>query len=173
MRQLSRLSPERTRQRLLEHTPLDSMAAGNLAGYLSEQQILWVGRGVLGPRDGPVALYPRSGVSQLLEPPPEGALEDPVERCIFEYPSRRGASVYLELQQAVYRLEPDLPKADLEEDPALEDGLRQLARVRRRGALRILRVDGAPAVESPLAPRLIVAGFVADYRSLILERSFA
>lgn len=94
--------------------------------------------GGLGPRDGRVTLYPRSGVSQLLEPPPAGILEDPVQRCILAYLSRRGASFYLELEQAVYRLDPDLPKADLEaallkQDPSLNLSGLQVTKVHALG----------------------------------------
>ncbi len=56
---------------------------------------------------------------------------------------------------------------------ALDAGLRQLARMRRRRSLRILTVDGEAAAQSWLLPRLQAVGFVSDYRGLVLERSFA
>jgi ATP-dependent Lhr-like helicase len=42
---------------------------------------------------------------------------------------------------------------------------------RRRRALRIERIDGAPALESPLRDAFLRAGFRADYKGLALDRS--
>jgi ATP-dependent Lhr-like helicase len=51
--------------------------------------------------------------------------------------------------------------------------LRQLFRQRRRRSLRIERIDGEAAARSALAGIFLEAGFRADYKGLVLERSAA
>jgi len=51
--------------------------------------------------------------------------------------------------------------------------LRRLFRQRRRRSLRIERIDGEPAARSALADTFLEAGFRADYKGLVLERSDA
>jgi ATP-dependent Lhr-like helicase len=48
--------------------------------------------------------------------------------------------------------------------------LRALLLDRRRRALRIERIDGAPALESPLRDAFLRAGFRAEYKGLALDR---
>jgi ATP-dependent Lhr-like helicase len=48
--------------------------------------------------------------------------------------------------------------------------LRGVLADRRRRALRIERIDGAPALDSPLRPAFEAAGFRADYKGLALDR---
>ncbi len=66
------------------------------------------------------------------------------------------------------------PVADpAEEEPALARAVRALAglfRDRTRTSLRIEEVDGAPAVDSPLAEVFVRAGFRAGYKGLELDR---
>ncbi len=54
---------------------------------------------------------------------------------------------------------------------ALERALGAVGSERRRRSLRIAEIDGEPALVSDLAPALARAGFRADYRGLLLERS--
>ncbi|MFA5506595.1 MAG: DEAD/DEAH box helicase [Vulcanimicrobiota bacterium] len=58
------------------------------------------------------------------------------------------------------------------EDPSLLQaslaGLRELARQKRGRSLKIQEIDGAPARKSPLAPRLLAAGFREDPQGLVL-----
>jgi ATP-dependent Lhr-like helicase len=51
--------------------------------------------------------------------------------------------------------------------------LRRLFRQRRRRSLRIERIDGEPAARSARAATFLEAGFRADYKGLVLERSDA
>ncbi len=62
-------------------------------------QVVWVGRGALGSRDGRIALYRRERVHLLLEPEAEPALE-PLHRALLDHLGRRGACFLLELEQA-------------------------------------------------------------------------
>jgi ATP-dependent Lhr-like helicase len=48
--------------------------------------------------------------------------------------------------------------------------LRGVLADRRRRALRIERIDGDPALDSPLRPAFEAAGFRADYKGLALDR---
>jgi ATP-dependent Lhr-like helicase len=60
-----------------------------------------------------------------------------------------------------------------EEPGALEaaaGALRNLLLDRRRRALRLERIDGAPALESPLRDAFLRAGFRAEYKGLALDR---
>lgn len=71
-------------------------------------EIVWIGAGALGPRDGRIALYPRERVPLLLEPPvpPEGLLDDPddqasaIRAAVYTHLLERGASFQLGLQRA-------------------------------------------------------------------------
>jgi ATP-dependent Lhr-like helicase len=62
--------------------------------------VVWIGAGGLGPKDGKVALYRRERVPLLLDPP-DGEVEDPVQRAILAHLTSRGASFLTELQIAV------------------------------------------------------------------------
>jgi ATP-dependent Lhr-like helicase len=58
------------------------------------------------------------------------------------------------------------------EDPSMleaaMDGLRQVARQKRGRTLKIHHIDGEPARKSPLAARLLAAGFRQDLQGLVL-----
>lgn len=62
--------------------------------------LVWVGHGALGKSDGRVALYRRERAGLLLDAPerPEGL--DPVHHRLLEHLGTRGASFFIELQQA-------------------------------------------------------------------------
>ncbi|MEZ4236469.1 MAG: DEAD/DEAH box helicase [Myxococcota bacterium] len=64
-------------------------------------EVVWIGCGAAGPRDGKVALFRRDKVPLLLDPPePDPALlEDPVRRAVWEHLQARGASFLVALQQ--------------------------------------------------------------------------
>ncbi len=89
--------------------------AERVAGYspalldqlLGAGEVVWIGRGSLGPGDGRVALYERADVERLLpEPgdPAQGRLQDQVR----EHLRSRGASFFRELLQAVRAPEDEL-----------------------------------------------------------------
>ncbi len=62
-------------------------------------ELVWIGRGALGPRDGRVLLLRRERAAELLDPvdPPE--LEDPLQRLLHEHLATRGASFLTELER--------------------------------------------------------------------------
>jgi ATP-dependent helicase Lhr and Lhr-like helicase len=62
-------------------------------------EVVWVGRGPLGPGDGRVALYLRGDAPRLLPEPAEPAPGDLQER-LRDHLERRGASFFRELYQA-------------------------------------------------------------------------
>jgi ATP-dependent Lhr-like helicase len=64
-------------------------------------QIVWVGRGALGPRDGRIAVYRRGQAGALLEPAAEDSpLSDP-HRRLLDRLRERGACFFTELAEAV------------------------------------------------------------------------
>ena len=62
--------------------------------------LVWVGAGSLGARDGKVALYRRERVEQLLDPPEPPEELDDHHRAIIEHLENRGASFFIEVQNA-------------------------------------------------------------------------
>ena len=89
----------------LEARVLPARVPGFQARMLDELgatgELVWVGRGTLGARDGRVALYRREHLSLLLDAPPEPATDDPVALAILAHLERAGASFLVELQHAV------------------------------------------------------------------------
>jgi ATP-dependent Lhr-like helicase len=65
-------------------------------------EVVWVGRGAQGPRDGRIALYRRDRIGALIDPPepPDGLLDDPVRRAVYDHLRQRGASFLVALHQA-------------------------------------------------------------------------
>ncbi|MEM6928998.1 MAG: crosslink repair DNA glycosylase YcaQ family protein, partial [Myxococcota bacterium] len=71
-------------------------------------EIVWIGRGALGPKDGRIALVFRDQVSVLYDPPepPEGLLDDPedarapIRKALYDHLTTRGASFLVGLQRA-------------------------------------------------------------------------
>lgn len=137
---------------------------GRYDGTLLDQlgamgEIVWVGRGALGARDGRVALYRRERIASLLdepEPPPDGRLH----RLLLDHLAQRGASFMVEL----LALAPDATRAEL--SGALWDlvwagqitndtfqPLRGLRAPKRRGARGVATAGGRWA----LVRRLIMA----------------
>jgi ATP-dependent Lhr-like helicase len=63
-------------------------------------QVVWIGCGALGERDGRIALYRRDRAPLLVEPPaPPGNLS-PLQRAILEMLEARGASFFVEIAAA-------------------------------------------------------------------------
>lgn len=69
-------------------------------------QVIWVGVGAQGPRDGRVALYRRERAPLLLAPP-ETVPDEPLHRTLLDHLNRQGASFTLDLQDAVQRSHPE------------------------------------------------------------------
>ncbi len=65
-------------------------------------ELVWVGAGALGARDGRVALYRRDRVRELLEPPSEYELPSDLHGAILDYLEHRGASFTAELEAKVW-----------------------------------------------------------------------
>ncbi len=93
----------------LERRILPARVRGFEPRHLDERgalgQLVWVGCGALGDRDGRVALYRRERIALLAEPPtpPEGLT--PTHRAMLEHLAARGASFLAELAGAT----PDAP----------------------------------------------------------------
>ncbi|MGF1642340.1 MAG: DEAD/DEAH box helicase [Thiotrichales bacterium] len=65
---------------------------------------VWVGAGALGAKDGRVALYRRETIAELLSPPSiEGVAVTPLHGVVLSHLRARGASFYLELEDAARR----------------------------------------------------------------------
>ena len=77
-------------------------------------EIVWIGRGSLGPRDGRIALYRRDRVALLADPPeaPEGLLDAPddprssVRALLLAHLTDRGAAFLVGLQRAAPEANP-------------------------------------------------------------------
>ena len=86
----SRLLPDRVRG--FNSELLDRMGAMG--------EVVWVGRGALGTRDGRVALYRRDRVPELVDPPVPLEEPSPIHTAILDHLTERGASFLVELQHA-------------------------------------------------------------------------
>jgi len=68
-------------------------------------QIVWVGQGAIGERDGRVALYRRDRIAMLFDASAQADAEakegSPIQRAIVEHLEARGASFFGELVQAI------------------------------------------------------------------------
>ena len=75
-------------------------AGAGLDQLMLEGEVVWAGRGPLGPRDGRIALYLRSQLPLLhLDLPTEGPQGD-LHRAIRHHLSQRGASFFADLYRA-------------------------------------------------------------------------
>jgi ATP-dependent Lhr-like helicase len=81
-------------------------------------EIVWIGRGALGARDGRIALYRRIHVARLVEaqmtPEPTPSDFEPVQAAIITHLTERGASFLVELEDAARAAVPSLTAAELE-----------------------------------------------------------
>ena len=66
-------------------------------------QVVWIGRGALGPKDGRVALYPRAGGEWRTADPGAGEPPAPLQRLLLEHLRERGACFLMELTAALER----------------------------------------------------------------------
>lgn len=62
-------------------------------------QLVWVGHGSLGSKDGKVALYRRERIAQLLPPPQEPDDLEPLQREVLAALTQRGACFFYDLLQ--------------------------------------------------------------------------
>ena len=76
-------------------------------------QVVWLGRGPLGPGDGRVALYRRAEVAALAWPPASAAPEGEAYEAIRAHLARRGASFFADLYRAVGGGDPEITLAAL------------------------------------------------------------
>lgn len=88
----------------------DAILPARVSGFRVDQldalstagQVLWIGQGALGRRDGRVALYLRENVATLLPPPEtEIAADDELAHAILDALSARGASFAVEIEREV------------------------------------------------------------------------
>jgi ATP-dependent Lhr-like helicase len=86
----------------LERDVLSARLAGYRGSLLDELvaagEVVWVGRGALGPGDGRVALYLRTEAARLVAAPDE--LDGELHRRLREHLERRGASFFSDLYRA-------------------------------------------------------------------------
>ncbi len=78
-------------------------------------QVVWVGRGALGARDGRIALYLREHVRALLVPPQGEVPDEPAHAAILAQLGERGACFLFEIEDAVRRRVADLDARALRE----------------------------------------------------------
>jgi ATP-dependent Lhr-like helicase len=78
----------------------DRSAANGIDALLASGELVWVGRGPLGSRDGRVALYPRGQVALLLPEVGAEGTEGPIHEAIRAHLSTRGASFFTDLYAA-------------------------------------------------------------------------
>jgi ATP-dependent Lhr-like helicase len=64
-------------------------------------EVVWVGHGAQGPKDGRVALYRRERISKLLDPPVVPGDLPPLHRALLDHLQSRGASFLVALHQVV------------------------------------------------------------------------
>jgi ATP-dependent Lhr-like helicase len=88
----------------LERAILPARAADFEPRMLDERgamgQLVWVGAGALGERDGRIALYRRERAGLLVDPPAVPADLGATQRAMLEHLERRGASFFAELLHA-------------------------------------------------------------------------
>ncbi|HSL25421.1 MAG TPA: crosslink repair DNA glycosylase YcaQ family protein, partial [Acidimicrobiia bacterium] len=87
--------------RVADHGP-------QLDQLMLEGEVVWAGRGPLGSRDGKVALYLRSQLSLLWQPPAVAPPDSPTHEAIRTHLSQRGASFFADIYQAVGGGDPEV-----------------------------------------------------------------
>ncbi|MEM8982775.1 MAG: DEAD/DEAH box helicase [Pseudomonadota bacterium] len=93
-----------TRVRQFRPEMLDMLAATG--------QVVWVGRGASGPRDGRVALYLRHQVAELLNVEPYTPSSD-LHGAVLDHLDERGASFLFEIEAAVRAVQPSVKPREL------------------------------------------------------------
>ncbi|MGR8922064.1 MAG: Lhr family ATP-dependent helicase, partial [Gammaproteobacteria bacterium] len=78
-------------------------------------QVVWIGRGASGTRDGRIALYLREQAAELLPPIGRAEAVEPLHAQILRHLEARGASFLFELQDAVQREIPGTEPQDFKE----------------------------------------------------------
>jgi ATP-dependent Lhr-like helicase len=78
----------------------DRSAANGIDALLASGELVWVGRGPLGNRDGRLALYPRDQVALLVPEVAAEGPEGPIQEAIRAHLSTRGASFFADLYTA-------------------------------------------------------------------------
>jgi len=147
-------------------------------------EVVWVGHGALGSSDGKVALYRRTQIGKLLDPP-EVDLEglSVLERALIERLSQRGACFFKELQVACAGLDARLEeivaalwdlvwKGLVTNDtfqPLRALGMRKAKRSRRRGHTD-LRVAGRWSLVSDLLDEVSPTARLHARAVMLLER---
>ena len=77
-------------------------------------QILWVGNGALGTRDGRIVIYRRERAARLLDTPAALAESTPLHEALLAELQRQGASFLFQLEEGVRRSVGDVRAAELE-----------------------------------------------------------
>ena len=77
-------------------------------------QVIWVGYGAAGPRDGRIALYRREAVADLLDATEGADPGGPLHLALLGHLARRGACFLMELTQAAEAAEPGVRREDFE-----------------------------------------------------------
>ena len=77
-------------------------------------QVVWIGQGPLGARDGRIALFRRDRVGRLLDPPSPLSDPTPLHAAILAQLAERGASFLVELEDAARTAVSKLSAAELE-----------------------------------------------------------
>jgi ATP-dependent helicase Lhr and Lhr-like helicase len=89
----------------LPASQLDAVLGRRVRGYRADDldqlgamgEVVWVGRGAVGARDGRIAMYQREAIHRLLDPPdvPEGffeGVEGALRKALLDHLEQRGAS---------------------------------------------------------------------------------
>jgi ATP-dependent Lhr-like helicase len=78
---------------------IDNFTSDDLDTLGATGQLVWVGRGPLGQKDGRVALFRRDRVHLLLDPASDEEIEGDLAQRVYAHLQARGASFFFELQQ--------------------------------------------------------------------------
>ena len=83
-------------------------AGQHLDQLMMEGEVVWIGRGPLGPKDGKLALYFRSQLPALHLPSGVDVGDGPVHGALVDHLRQRGASFFADLYRAAGGGDPDL-----------------------------------------------------------------
>jgi ATP-dependent Lhr-like helicase len=93
---------------------VDSFSPDLLDMAAATGQVVWVGRGALGSRDGRVALYRRDRVGRLLTMDEATDAPEPPHQVVLDHLAHSGASFTFELHDVVTRAFPVLRERDVD-----------------------------------------------------------